>query len=242
MTHSRALPSSDIQRLASFDSCTVSDAIERLHVRLRNEGFVSGGIRSQTQARSPMVGYAATGRVRTAEPPMAQRCYHERMDWWSYVASLPEPRVLVLQDMEPAPGSAAFVDATHVSIGRALKCVGCLTNGAVRSLPAAEARDFQLFSSGVAVSHSYAHIVEFGGSVEIGGLKIQSADLLHGDRHGVLTIPLDAALRIPDVAIEIQEEERELARFCASPRFSLEGLAERLRASNSNFDAPGSRH
>ena len=40
-----------------------------------------------------MVGYAATARIRTASPPMSHRCYYDRMDWWNYVASLPEPRV-----------------------------------------------------------------------------------------------------------------------------------------------------
>ena len=31
---------------------------------------------------------------------MNTRCYHERMDWWSYVASLPQPRIMVLEDMD----------------------------------------------------------------------------------------------------------------------------------------------
>ena len=48
-----------------------------------------------------MVGYAATARIRTASPPMSHRCYYDRMDWWNYVASLPEPRVMVLQDCRP---------------------------------------------------------------------------------------------------------------------------------------------
>ena len=56
---------------------------------------------------------------------------------------------------------------------------------------------FQLFAGSVSVSHSYAHIIEFGEPVEIGGLKIQSGDLMHGDRHGVLTIPLEMPPRYP---------------------------------------------
>ena len=85
----------------------------------------------------------------------------------------------------------------HAAIGIALNCVGCVTNGAVRDLPAVEAMGFQLFASRTSVSHAYAHIVEFGEPVEIDGLKISSGDLLHGDRHGVLTIPLSIATQIP---------------------------------------------
>ena len=65
---------------------------------------------------------------------MTHRCYYDRMDWWTYVASLPEPRVMVLQDVDPQPGVGAFVGEIHATIGRALKCVGCVTNGAVRDL------------------------------------------------------------------------------------------------------------
>ena len=119
-----------------------------------------------------MVGYAATGRIRTASPPMTHRCYYDRMDWWNYVASLPEPRVMVLQDADPKPGVGAFVGEIHATIGRALNCVGCVTNGAVRDLPAVEAMGFQSVRGYVSVSHSYAHIIEFGEPVEIGGLKI----------------------------------------------------------------------
>ena len=56
---------------------------------------------------------------------------------------------------------------------------------------------FHLFAGNVSVSHAYAHIVEFGEPVEIGGLKISPGDLIHGDCHGVQTIPLEIAAEVP---------------------------------------------
>jgi 4-hydroxy-4-methyl-2-oxoglutarate aldolase len=238
MTHQKTLSTRDLENLSALDTCTVSNAIERLNVRLRNEGFVSCTAQCQFPHLGPMVGYAATGRIRTASPPISHRCYYDRMDWWNYVASLPEPRVLVLQDVEPTAGIGAFVGEIHAAIGRALNCVGCVTNGAVRDLPAVEALGFRLFAGSVAVSHAYAHIIEFGDAVEIGGLKIQSGDLVHGDRHGVLTIPLEAAAEVPAEAAKIIQEERELLRFCGSPQFSLLGLSERISRASSDCDLP----
>jgi 4-hydroxy-4-methyl-2-oxoglutarate aldolase len=197
MTHPSVLSPVDLKRLKAFDSCTISNAIERLNVRLRNEGFLSGVAHCQFPNFPPMVGYAATARIRTASPPMSHRCYYDRMDWWNYVASLPEPRVLVLQDSDHEPGLGAFVGEIHAAIGVALNCVGCVTNGAVRDLAAVEAMGFQLYAGRTSVSHAYAHITEFGEPVEIDGMKISSGDLLHGDRHGVLTIPLSIAAEIP---------------------------------------------
>lgn len=238
MTSQPALLAADLEKLRTLDSCTVSNAIERLDVRLRNEGFASGPTACQFPQFGSMVGYAATGRIRTASPPMTHRCYYDRMDWWTYVASLPEPKVVVLQDCDPKPGVGAFVGEIHATIGLALKCVGCVTNGAVRDLPAVEKMGFQLFAANVSVSHSYAHIIEFGEPVEIDGLRISSGDLLHADRHGLLTIPLSIANQIPEEASKILEEERELIQYCRSRQFSLEGLSERMRTVSANCDLP----
>lgn len=235
----KILSALDLQKLAALDTCTASNAIERLDVRLRNEGFVSGAVKCRFPDMPPMVGYAVTARIRTDAPPMGgKRCYYDRMDWWSYVASVPSPRVMVLEDMDHQPGIGAFVGEIHAAIGRALRCIGCVTNGAVRDLPAVEAMGFHLFSGNVAVSHSYAHITEFGEPVEIGNLKIQSGELIHGDRHGVQTIPLEIAADVPDAASEILAEERELIDYCNSPQFSLEDLPGRLQKTAGRCDIP----
>jgi 4-hydroxy-4-methyl-2-oxoglutarate aldolase len=227
-----------LEKLRALDTCTVSNAIERLEVRLRNEGFVHGTAKCQFPALGSMVGYAVTGRIRTGTPPMTHRCYYDRMDWWSYVASVPEPRVMVLQDVDHSPGLGAFVGEIHASIGLALKCVGCVTNGAVRDLPAVEALGFHLFAGCVSVSHAYAHITDFGEPVEIGALKIHPGDLLHGDRHGVLTVPLEIAPDVPAEAAKILAEERTLTELCCSPKFSLEELGKRIRNNPGNCDLP----
>jgi regulator of RNase E activity RraA len=159
---------------------------------------------------------------------MTGRCYYDRIDFWEYVATIPEPRVLVLQDVDHAPGVGAFVGEIHATIALALKCVGYVTNGAVRDLAAVKEMGFHFFSGSVAVSHSYAHLVEFGQPVEIGGLRIAPGDLLHGDQHGIQTIPLGIASEIPAQASKIHSAELELKEFCRSPQFSLKGLSDRL--------------
>jgi 4-hydroxy-4-methyl-2-oxoglutarate aldolase len=172
---------------------------------------------------------------------MSQRCYYDRRDWWDYVASLPEPRVMVLQDVDHQPGVGAFVGEIHAAIGTALNCAGCVTNGAVRDLPAVEALGFQVYARHTSVSHSYAHIIEFGEPVEIDGLKISSGDLLHGDRHGTIIIPLAIASEIPETASRIHREERELIEFWGSGHFSLQELSQRIQGMSPNCDLPWRR-
>jgi regulator of RNase E activity RraA len=68
-----------------------------------------------------------------------------------------------------------------------------------------------------------------GGPVEVGGLKVQPGDLLHGDCHGVLSIPKEIAPEIPSVAARIQSKERKLIALCQSAGFSLEKLTRAVK-------------
>lgn len=232
MTPKSILSPDDLEKIRRLDTCTVSNAIEQFEVRLRNEGFVHGAVHCQFPGFAPMLGYAVTARARASSAPMTGRCYYDRMDWWEYVLTIPEPRVMVLQDNDHQTGIGAFVGEIHAEIGLALHCVGCVTNGAVRDLPVVERTGFHLFAGSVAVSHSYAHLVDIGEPVEIGGLKIHPGDLLHGDRHGVHMIPLEIAKEIPEVAARLLAEESDLIELCRSADFSLEKLAARLLQTN----------
>jgi 4-hydroxy-4-methyl-2-oxoglutarate aldolase len=221
---------SAFRRLQQLDTCTASNAIERLNVRLRNEGSVSGrAVRCQFPNLPPMLGYAVTGRLRSTTAPVSGRAYHENMNWWRYLVTIPEPRVMVLQDVDDHVGAGALVGELHAVIAQALECVGFVTNGAVRDLRAIRALGFHLFAGNVAVSHMYAHVSEYGKPVELGGLTIAPGDLIHGDRHGIHIIPLPVASKIPKMAAQIRKEKRNLKDFCRSPGFSLQGLDRKLQ-------------
>jgi 4-hydroxy-4-methyl-2-oxoglutarate aldolase len=213
-----------LDQLRAIDACTVSNAIERLDVRLRNEGFANSSVRCLSPRLAPMVGYAAPGRIRTSEAPTTRHWYYRSMDWWHYILTIPAPRVIVMQDVDERPGLGALFGEIHSIICHALDCVGYVTNGTVRDLQDLERAEYHLFASGVAVSHAYAHVVDFGEPVEIGGLTVHPGDLLHGDLHGVQCVPAMAAAKIPKIAAQVVAEERELIQLCQSPGFTLEKL------------------
>ena len=213
-----------LEALRRLDACAIANAVETFRERLRNEGFVDNSIRCLFPRLRPMMGYAATMTIRGSAPPTAAGDYPQRTDWWDYVASLPAPRVVVVQDLSSRPGLGSLVGVVHMNILLALHCVGVVTNGSVRNIPAAESAGFHFFAGSVTVSHAYIHIVDLGQPVEVGGLKIQSGDLLHGDVHGVQSIPLDIAGQIPAVAARIADREQSLIGLCRSPDFSLERL------------------
>ncbi|HET9406504.1 MAG TPA: RraA family protein [Candidatus Sulfotelmatobacter sp.] len=217
-----------LQDLRGFDTCTVANAVETFDVRLRNTGFTDASVHCMFEDAPPMVGYAVTGRLRSGEPPIAGK-FHDRADFWNSMLAIPAPRVLVLQDMDDPPGRGAFMGDMHAAILGALGCVGYLTNGAVRELPAVRTMGLQLFAGSVAVSHAYAHIFDLGAAVSVGNLEVRPGDLLHGDRHGVLMIPTAIAAAVPRVAAELQKSEEKVIDFCRSADFSIAKLREVLK-------------
>jgi regulator of RNase E activity RraA len=219
-----------LEELRHLDSCSVANAIETFGVRLRNAGFADSSVHCIFEDFPPLVGYAATIRIRTSDPPMEGDGYYYRLDWLDYLLSVPAPRVLVVQDLDRQPGLGSFIGDVHANILRALECVGVVTNGAVRNVEAARALKLHMFAGNLSVSHAFAHLFDFGGVVEIGHMQVRPGDLLHGDRHGIQTVPIEIAQKIPPVVRRMNGEERKLIEFCQSGDFTLEKLRSEVDA------------
>ena len=74
------LSTDQINLLRSCNTCVISDAIETFGVRLRTEGFATAGFRCLFKSLPPLVGYAATCKIRSADPPIVGSRYVERTD------------------------------------------------------------------------------------------------------------------------------------------------------------------
>jgi 4-hydroxy-4-methyl-2-oxoglutarate aldolase len=227
----RPLSPAQLAELRQLSTCVTASAIETFGVRLHNTGFADSRIGCIFEELPAVVGYAATARIRSADPPMERHgyFYYDRADWWNHIRTVPEPRVVVIEDLDERPGLGAFVGAVHAQILQAMGCVALVTNGAVRDLPEIRPSGFQLFASNVAVSHAYAHVFDFGGKVRVGRLEVSPGDLVQGDLHGVQTIPLEIADQVPAAAREILKRRKRLIDLCRSKEFSVEKLQELMK-------------
>jgi 4-hydroxy-4-methyl-2-oxoglutarate aldolase len=223
------LTEKELTALRQFDTCMIANAIEKFNIRLRNTGFTDGNIRCMFPDAPSMVGYAVTGRLRSGDPPIAGSFFQDRGDLWTRILETQAPRILVLEDVDEKPGRGAFVGDMHAAILRALGWVGYVTNGAVREVLSVQRIGMQLFAGSVAVSHAYAHIFDIGVPVNVDGMEVQAGALLHGDQHGILTVPAEIAAEIPNVAAKLKRSEQEVMEFCQSKDFSVEKLGALMK-------------
>jgi len=213
-----------LEALRRFDAPTVANAIETFKVRPWNTGFMDGTVRCMFPDLGVMVGYVCTAVITAAQEPPA-RPQVSREAWWRSILTIPEPRVVVMQDIDAQP-IGSFWGEVQGNIHKALGCLGVVTNGGVRDMNEARALGFQFFANTVLVSHAYVRLVEINVPVKVGGQIVRPGDLIHADQHGAQAVPIDLVPQIPDAVATLTARERRIIETCQAPDFSVEKLVQ----------------
>lgn len=211
-----------LKALEGIDGPSICNAIEGFNFRPKNEGFMMPEIQTAFRDFPPVVGYAVTGVI-SANAPEGRNVARE--DWWDLITSVPEPRFIILHDIDNPP-LGAYWGEVQGNIHKALGAVAVATDGTVRDLDEVHELGFQFFAKHISVSHAYVHLVEINIPVSVGGLTVATGDLIHGDKHGVTSIPFELADKIPGMVSTIADYEKQTIDLCQSPSFSLEKLKE----------------
>jgi len=204
-----------VAALAQFDTPTVANAIEMFGIRDRTEGYVRGGIRACFPELPPIAGFAATITLRGSfpKPPGLEGTSLEAQV--ELFASLPGSPVVIMEDVDVPPVSAAFGELM-CSTYQAFGAQGLITNGWGRDLPQIRKRQFPVFTSGDCCSHGHSHLLSLGLPVNLYGLAVRQGDVIHADANGVLLVPLEIASELPEVARRLVLAEQVALDFVAT--------------------------
>src|SRR5437660_4823271 len=181
-----------LEQLRRFDTPTVCNVVELFDLRPRTAGYLDARIQACFPKLPVMVGYASTATFRSAFPPRAGNVYSGLAEQVASFAELPGPAVVVFQDLDSPVASATFGEvmcSTYQTFGAA----GLITSGAGRDLDQVEALNFPCFTNGTICAHGYCQIVQVDVAVSVGNVTIHAGDLIHADRNGVTTIPVEIA-------------------------------------------------
>jgi len=200
--------------LRSIDTPTVCNLIEIVTPERRGAGYTVSHLHCPFPDLPPMVGFAKTVAIRARDKVSGPGYMQKRMDYLDYVATAPRPSVVVIEDKDDPPGYGAFWGEVQTNVHKALGCLGTITNGSVRDIPAV-AEGFQMLSGSLSPSHAYVHVVEFGVPVTIHGMAVKSGDLVHADRHGAVIVPVD---KIDAMQTALDGLARQEARIIAAAR------------------------
>ena len=223
------LTAEQLETLRKIPSPSIANAIETFDVKPRNKGFMLPQIKSIFPDMPHMIGYAVTAVI-GAEMPPSKNMNVSRLDWVDAITSVPEPRVLVMKDIDYPNVVGSFWGEVQANIHKALGCVGTITDGGVRDLDEMRELGFNAFATDVLVSHAYVHLIEVGVPVTVGGMDVKMGDIVLGDQHGVVGIPMDIAAELPAAVKRVEDREQVMIGMCQAPDFTVEKLKDQLRA------------
>jgi len=137
----------------------------------------------------PMVGYAVTVVCEPSNPQHKQTNPNAWSEYRRYVASVPGPKIVVVQDLDKPRVIGSFWGEVNSNTHRALGCVGTITDGAIRDLDEMTNAGFKAVARRFCVGHAHSWAVRWGCEVEVFGCTVRPGQLIHADKHGFMAIP-----------------------------------------------------
>ncbi|HVV93212.1 MAG TPA: RraA family protein [Hyphomicrobiales bacterium] len=217
-----------LERLAQLDTPTVCNALEIVAPERRAIGFTTEPLICLYPALKPIVGFARTATLRSMQPyAVPEKARARQLDYYDYIADGgPRPSICLIQDLDGArAGFGSFWGEVNSHIHRGLGALGVVTDGSIRDVDA-NAAGFQMLCRMTAPSHGHFHVVDYGNTVNVAGMYVDSGDLVHADRHGAVVIPKAVAARIPAAAALLMRREAIVIAAAKAPGFDT----TRLRA------------
>lgn len=213
--------------LETIDTPTLSNAIELLNVRKRNEGFTPLQIRCLFPEFGRMCGYAVTAQVETVTTagPMGREGFPLLFE---ALAAAPKPAVVVLQEVGGFPDYAAHCGEVMATIFTRLGAVGLVSDCGVRDIPEVRSLGMHYFARGCVASHAYYRVVRANVPVQILGMAVQPGDILHGDENGLIAVPAVPQDELRAAVEQVRTVERKLMDYVRGPEFALAELAKRF--------------
>src|SRR5437588_174474 len=81
------------------------------------------------------------------------------------------------------------------------------------------------FPNGTICAHGYCQVVQLNVPVHVGGVMVHPGELLHGDRNGVTTIPVEIAPAVAAACAEYVAAEQVVLDYLRSGKVDPRGYA-----------------
>ncbi|MDP0495248.1 MAG: RraA family protein [Verrucomicrobiota bacterium JB024] len=175
--------------LKRWNTPTIYNGWEQVTDRdISRECFNLEPVRDFMPQMGPMVGRAVTVVFEPSNPVHKDNA-SAWSEYYAYVASVPGPKITVVQDLDKPVLKGAFWGEVNSNIHKSLGCVGTITDGAIRDVDEMTNAGFKALARGMCIGHAFSTPVRWGECVEVFGVAVEPGRLIHADKHGFIVIP-----------------------------------------------------
>ena len=199
---------SQMLKLKRWNTPTIYNGWEAITSRnVAKECFNLEETRDFMPQMGSMIGRAVTVVFEPSNPNHPKENPTAWAEYRKYVASIPGPKIVVVQDLDKPSVIGAFWGEVNSNIHKALGCVGTITDGAIRDVDEMCNAGFKALARRFCVGHAHSHPVRWGCEVEVFGCKVEPGQLIHADKHGFVVIPAEDEDILCEAAAFMDENE-----------------------------------
>lgn len=204
----KKLSHSDLLKLKRWNTPTIYNGWEQVTNRdIAQECFNRERVTDYMPQMGPMVGYAVTVKIEPSKKEHKERNPLASHQYREYVASIPGPKIVVVQDLDKPNHVAAFWGEVNSNIHRALGCVGTIIDGYIRDYDEMTNAGFKAIASGMCIGHAHSVPVDWNCEVEVFGCKVRPGQLIHADKHGFLVVPEEDEAHLLEASLYMDNNE-----------------------------------
>jgi regulator of RNase E activity RraA len=199
-TNRPPLPHGTLIELRRWNTPTIYNGLETYSKADRRSYVNLEEVHDFMPQMGPMVGYAITMVLQPGNPEHVQRNPDAWQQYRAYVAGVPGPKIVVVQDLDkPLTWGTGWGEVIG-NLHRALGCVGVIVDGGIRDLDEMCYAGFKALARRLCVSHCHAWPVRWGCEVEVFGTTVKPGQLVHADKHGFVAVPLGEEKKLLEAA------------------------------------------
>ncbi len=200
MNSEQTLSHADLLEMKRWNTPTIYNGWEQITQRDCTKDAINiEETRDFMPQMGPMIGYAVTVVIEPSNAAHQKRA-GALSEYRRYIASVPGPKIVVVQDLDKPRVIGAFWGEVNSNTHRALGCVGTITDGAVRDVDEMTNAGFKALARRLCVGHAHVVPVRWNCEVEVFGQKIQPGQLIHADKHGFLAVPKEDEAKLLEAA------------------------------------------
>ena len=204
------LPHSELLQLKRWNTPTIYNGWEQITKSDPTCAAINHEVTTDFMPQmGPMVGWAVTVKIEPSNSDYKKGAANRWSEYRSYVANLPGPKIVVIQDLDKPATIGSFWGEVNANIHRSIGCVGTITDGAVRDLDEMTNAGFKALAKRLCVGHAHVVPVEWGCGINVFGQSIAPGQLIHADKHGFLAVPFGEEKGLLDASVFMDKNECE---------------------------------
>ena len=186
----KLLSEAELAELRGWNTPSIYNGWEQItKLDAGKDGFNPEECRDFMPEMGAVVGYAVTVVIEPSNIEHRRKNPKAWSEYRQYVASVPGPKIVVVQDLDKPGTFGSFWGEVNSNIHKALGCVGTITDGGIRDLDEMRDIGYKAISRRLCVGHAYVHPIRWNCEVEVFGRSVKPGQLIHADKHGFLVIP-----------------------------------------------------